>query len=173
MSPSPSPLYSALEEAFAKAGWRFRPVEGREVVEAEFEAHHTKVCLHAQVFAELHTLAVVAEASLRGEGAPSRARLAAVAELLMRANRELSVGAFEMDWDGGVVLFRVSNVFAQGHYDAEIIASRVHTSIVEMDRMAPCLSILGGTPESELEKLDLAALLAREDLLPAVGEEGT
>ena len=30
-----SPLYQALQEAFARAGWKCRPVEGIEVIEAE------------------------------------------------------------------------------------------------------------------------------------------
>ena len=58
-------MISAVREAFARADWQCRPVAGMEVVEADFEAYHTKVCLHVQVFAELHAVSVVAEAALR------------------------------------------------------------------------------------------------------------
>ena len=164
-----SPLFTALQDALARAGWQYRPVEGLEVIEAEFEAHHTKVCLHAQVFPDLHTVSVVAEAPLRGRDRDPLL-LSRLAELLMRANKELSLGAFEMDWDEGRVLFRLSNIFPAGHYDREIIASLVHTSIVEMDRITPCLDIVEKTPMGELGRLDLPALLARTDLLPATSE---
>ena len=164
-----SDLFKALQETFSRAGWQCRPVEGEgfEVVEAEFEAHHTKVCLHAQVFTDLNTISVVAEAPLR-DPSPSPALLGRLAELLMRANKELSLGAFEMDWDEAKVLFRLSNIFATGHYEGEIIGSLVHTTVVEMDRITPCVAIVEKTPAAELGRLDLAALLSREDLLPAV-----
>jgi hypothetical protein len=166
-----SALFTALQETFSRAGWQCRPVEGEgfEVVEAEFEAHHTKVCLHAQVFADLHTVSVVAEAPLQDSN-PSPVLLGRLAELLMRANKELSLGAFEMDWDEAKVLFRLSNIFAPEHYTGEIIGGLVHTTVVEMDRITPCVSIVEKAVPGELERLDLAALLAREDLLPAVGE---
>ena len=164
-------LYTALQEAFTQSGWKYRPVEGMEVIEAEFEAHHTKVCLHAQVFADLHTVSVVAEASLQNHDAPDPVLLGRLAELLMRANRELSLGAFEMDWDAGKMLFRLSNVFSPDHYDRGIIAALVHTTVVEMDRITPCVAILEKTPKGEpLKRLDVAELLAREDLLPAAAE---
>jgi hypothetical protein len=163
-----SDLYSAVVAAFERMGWAFRPVEGREVIESNFEAHHAKVSLHVQVFPEIHVVSVVSEAPLeRGE----RRLLAAMGELLMRANTRLTLGAFELDWDAPRVLFRISNVFAPGAYDEHIIASLVHTAIAETDRITPCVAIVQRSPEEELSGLDLADLLEREDLLPAVEED--
>jgi len=43
-----SALHAAVLNAFKNMGWQFRVVEGLEVVESWFEAHHTKIFLHAQ-----------------------------------------------------------------------------------------------------------------------------
>ena len=45
-----SELYSTVLKAFDEAGWAYTEVEGREVIRAGFEAHHTRVDLHLQVF---------------------------------------------------------------------------------------------------------------------------
>ncbi len=158
-------LFSALQQSFEAMGWQWRPIEGREVIEADFEAYHTRVSLHVQVFPEINALSVVSERALAEGG---RETLWAIAELLMRANTHLTLGAFEMDWDARRVLFRVSNVFTETGADEKIIASLVQAAVLETDRIAPMLAIVEGTPENKLPGVDLAALLAREDLLPAV-----
>ncbi len=138
-----------------------------EVVEASFEAYHTKIPLHVQSFAEAHIVSVVANGSFTV--APTHRTRAA--ELLMRANKELNVGAFEMEWDGGVVMFRQSNIFPKHRYDEGLIASLVHNAIAEMDRITPYLGELCKTSKPMLPLLDVAALLRREDLLPPAPEE--
>ncbi|MEM0896051.1 MAG: YbjN domain-containing protein [Verrucomicrobiota bacterium] len=157
-------LFQFVTDAFTKANWAFRPVHGRDVIEAEFEAHHGKVFLHVQAFGEIGAVSVVAE-SQEAFGAESKM---ALSELLMRTNRALSIGAFEMDWDRGQVSFRASNVFAPGEASHEIIASLVRTTVVEMDRLTPLLAIVKSKAG---QFVDVQALLAREDLLP--GEPGS
>ena len=158
-----SPLFQDVLDTFAKAGWSCRQVEGREVVESEFEAHHGKVFLHLQTFPEIGAVSVVAEA----EGNFSPAQISSSAELLMRANLQLSVGAFELDWDTGRVTFRASNVFAD-RATPDLIASLVRTTVVEMDRLTPHLAILR---RHEGRYRDIPGLLAREDLLPGDEKE--
>ncbi|MFV1996286.1 MAG: hypothetical protein ACC661_12690 [Verrucomicrobiales bacterium] len=163
-----SELYEAAREAFAKMGWAFREIQGKEVLAADFEAYHSKVSLHLQVFAEPGVISVVAEGTLPGEESQFPARLPRAAELLMRANLQLNLGAFELDWDRGLYFFRISNVFTGGEIDRGIIGNLVHTTVLEMDRMAPFISVLMKTTDEALAGLDIPALLAREDLLPEV-----
>lgn len=138
-----------------------------EVVEANFEAYHGNVPLHVQSFAEAHILAVVANCTIT---VPNTHRTRA-AELIMRTNKELNLGNFEMDWDSGQVMFRLSNVFPNHRYDEKIITSLVHNAVAEMDRFMPFLGELCQVPKSDLALYSIRALLARTVLLPPLQEE--
>ena len=162
--PDPStspPLIEQVADAFRAAGWAFRPVDGRPVVESEFEAHHTKVALHVQAFDELGALSVVARLSFP----VALASLAAANEAMMRTNLGLSVGNFEADQSSGEAFFRATNVFPGGRADPSTIASLVRTAVVEVDRITPFLAELNRDPAQSVP-----ALLAREDLLPDIAE---
>ncbi len=161
-----SALHATVMEAFKSMGWQYRVVPGQEVVECAFEAHHTKVILHAQSHSEASIVTIVASSSLLAP--PSHFR--AVAELVMRTNKELNVGGFEFDWDSGQVMFRVSNVFAKLRADPRIIAGLAHTSVAEMDRLTPFLIELIRVSTLELPVFSVRDLLARQDLLPALGQ---
>ena len=83
-----SELYSTVLAAFSEAGWAFTEVAGREVIRAGFEAHHTRVDLHLQVFEALAAVSVVSESPRRSHDPLHRDR---VAELAMRVNQTLTV----------------------------------------------------------------------------------
>lgn len=163
-----SALYVATIQAFRNRGWHYREVPGRpqEVVESDFEAHHAKVPVHVQLFAEAHMASVVSRASFPFP-ATHRAK---VAELLMRTNEQLTLGNLEMAWDEGVVMFRVTNVFPPNRYDEAILAAMVHAAVAEMDRLTPFLGEVCQTPKGELLLLSISNLMAREDLLPPAPE---
>jgi len=154
-------LIEHVETAFRAAGWQFRRVEDQPVVESEFEAHHAKVPLHVQAFDELGIISVVARLSFN----VSPAAKVSVSEALMRTNLSLNIGNFETDPDSGEVFFRATNVFPRGECEPSVIASLVRTAVVEMDRLTPFLAELERQPIQPI-----AALLAREDLLPTIGE---
>jgi hypothetical protein len=166
MRPPSLQLQSVLE-AFGQRGWHCEPVEGRQVIAANFEAHHTRVQLHAQVFPELNALAVVAETPL----APGRRHLASVLELLMRANKQLTLGSFEFDFDRRQLVFRVTNLFERERFDPDLVSSMVHCAIAEIDRLTPFLGTVLKTPPDLLDDLSLPDLLEREDMLPPVPED--
>ena len=168
MSSPPSLQFESVAEAFGQQGWQCEPVEGREVLEANFEAHHTHVHLHAQIFPNLNALAIVAEAPL----APSPTHLSFSLELLMRANKQLTLGAFEFDFDRKQLVFRITNLFDRERFDANIVSSMVHCAIAELDRMTPLVATLLATPLDLLADLSLPLLLEREDLLPPTPEGG-
>jgi hypothetical protein len=158
----------SVEEVFGKNGWHTELVEGREVLRAGFEAHHTRVDLVVQAFPELNALSVVSESSMF----VAEPQMPALLELLMRANKQLTLGGFEYDLDREMLVFRVTNLFEREKYDADIVSSMVHCAIAELDRIVPYASIVRGTPVDLIEDLDLERLLQREDVIPPVpGEE--
>lgn len=159
-------LLDQVKATFAASKWEFVPVEGRDVVTAAFEAHHTKVSLYVQTFEEMGAVSIVSEAPM----AATPAAVGKVSEVLMRVNQQLTVGNFEMDWDKGMIYFRVTNLFETAETASPpLLASLVRAAVVEMDRITPYLVVVGQTDPGEINSLDVPALLAREDLLPDVG----
>lgn len=168
-----SELFSTILSAFRSAGWNYAEVEGREVIRAGFEAHHTRVELHVQAFEQMATVSVVAESSERTDDPAMRERLA---ELAMRVNQTLTIGNFELNWDDGRMFFRCTNLFPDIQGNAEIIQGMVHNTVGEMDRMAPLVAIIHRTEGPDLAALSIAALMEQDDLIPEVpvpkGDEG-
>ena len=167
LRPPVSALHVAVLNAFKSQKWNYREVQDVEVVESGFDAYHGRILAHVQSFAEANFVTVVANASMLVP-ATHRAR---AAELIMRVNKELSLGAFEMEWDDGIVMFRQGNVFPKNRFDESIIAGLVHNAVREVDRLTPFLGELCQTKKEMLPLLDIPALLKREDLLPPVPEE--
>lgn len=158
----------SVEEVFGKNGWHGELVEGRDVLRAGFEAHHTRVDLVVQAFPELNALSVVGESMMF----IAEPQIPAVLELLMRGNKQLTLGSYEYDMDREMLVFRVTNLFERERYDADIVVSMVHCAIAELDRIVPYVSVVRGTAVDLLPDLDLERLLERDDLLPPVpGEE--
>lgn len=165
-----SELYSTILHAFREAGWAFTEVEGREVIRAGFEAHHTRVELHLQAFEPLSAVSVVSESPNGASNPLHRDRLC---ELAMRVNRTLTVGNFEMDWETGRLGFRATNLFPTPQGDLKIIQGLVHNTVGEMDRIAPLESIILKAEGPELAALDIGKLIMREDLIPDIPERDT
>jgi len=160
-----SELYATVLSTFETNGWSFSKVSGREVIQAGFEAHHTRVNLHVQVFEPLSAISVVAESPNQVSDPAKRERLV---ELIMRVNKTLTVGNFELDWDTGQIMFRATNLFATPQGEPSIIQGLVHNAVGEMDRIAPLESIVISAEGAELASLSIEDLLQRQDLLPEI-----
>ncbi|MGC6464062.1 MAG: hypothetical protein ACON38_16110 [Akkermansiaceae bacterium] len=158
-------LHSVID-AFGRQGWHCEPVEGREVLTTAFEAHHTHIHLHAQAFPNLNALSIVAESPMSFDSE----RLPLALELVMRANKQLTLGGFEYDLDRSQIVFRITNLFDKEVYDPDIISSMVHCTIAELDRIVPLAGVLKQTQDDLLDDLSIPLLLEREDLLPPVPE---
>ncbi len=157
-----------VEETFGANGWHCELVEGRDVLRAGFEAHHTRVDLIAQAYPQLNALSVVGESPM----AMDKEHMWVVLELFAHANKQLTLGSFEYDIDRAMLVFRVTNLFERERFDADIISSMVHCAIAELDRIIPYVAIVCNTPQDLLEDLDLQRLLMREDIIPPVpGDE--
>ncbi len=157
-------LYAKIKEAFNSANWEFREIEDKKVIEAEFEAHHAKVPLHAQSFEELMAISVVSRLSFCILPKSMRSAL----DALMRTNITLNLGNFEANTVNGEVYFRITNVFPDYNFNPEIVTSLVRVAIVEMDRVTPFLSELNKNPNQPI-----AQLLERKDLLPEFENGGS
>ena len=157
-----------VEEAFGQQGWHCELVEGRDVLRAGFDAHHTRVDLVAQAYPQLNALSIVSESPMPLDDEHQ----SPVLELLARANKQLTLGGFEYDLDREFLVFRITNLFERERFDADIISSMVHCAIAELDRIIPYAAIVRDTPSDLLDDLDLSRLLMREDIIPPVpGDE--
>lgn len=156
-----SALFETVKAVFSGENWAFSEVPGREVVQAGFEAHFTRVNLHVQAFPELGAISVVSESSTVSADEPARRER--IAELLMRVNQTLTVGNFEMDWDTGTVLFRATNLFPDEAGDRRIVGGMIHTTIMEIDRITPLLSHIAKAEGAALAGLDVAEMLQQAD----------
>jgi len=108
---------------------------------------------------------VVSESSNKTSDPAKRERLA---ELTMRVNQTLTVGNFEMDWEAGRLMFRLSNIFSTPEGDLSIIQGLIHNTVGEMDRIAPLEGMIFQSDGPALAALNLKALMQRDDLLPPV-----
>ena len=154
----------SVEETFGANSWHCELVEGAEVLRSGFEGHHTRVDLIAQAHPQLNALSVVTETPMT----ITETSRSYVFELLMRANKPLTLGSFEYDLDREVLVFRITNLFERERYDADIIASMVHCAIAELDRLVPYVATVRQTAPDLLPDLDLERLLQRDDLIPPV-----
>jgi hypothetical protein len=161
---APSLQILSVENTFGVNGWHCELLEGRDVIRAQFNAHHTRIVLHAQSYTPINALSVVGECTLR----ISEDHQAAILELLNRANKNLNLGSFEFDIDRQQLCFRITNMFEREKYDADIVTSMVHCAIAELDRITPYAAIVQRTRADLLDDLDLVRLLEREDLIPPV-----
>ena len=158
----------SVEETFGQNGWHCELVEGRDVLRAGFDAHHTRVDMIVQAYPQLNALTVVSESKMPLD----EVHLPVLLELLARANKQLTLGGFEYDLDREFLVFRVTNLFEREKFDSDIISSMVHCAIAELDRLTPYAAIVRDTPHDLLDDLDLPRLLMREDIIPPVpGDE--
>lgn len=164
---APSQQILSVERVFGTHGWHCERLDGRDVIRAQFSAHHGKILLHAQSYTPINALSIVGESPLP----LTRTHQPYVLELLMRANMQLNLGAFEYDLDRKQLAFRITNIFEREQYDADIVTSMVHCAIAEMDRMLPFAAMVQRNPVDTLADLNLTLLLQREDLLPVVPED--
>jgi hypothetical protein len=156
-----SPLFETVKKVFSGENWAFSEVPGREVVQAGFEAHHSRIELHVQAFPELTAVSVVSESSTTTGSDPARRER--IAELLMRINQSLTVGNFELNWETGQVLYRATNLFSGETGDPRIIRGLIHTTIMEMDRLTPLLSAIVRAEGGELAGLDIGGMVRRSE----------
>jgi len=154
----------SVQDIFGENGWDCQLLEGRDVIQTAFEAHHTHIQLHAQAFTPINALSIVAETPMPC----SEEHLYHLLELTQRANKQITLGSIEFDIDREFLSYRITNIFDREKYDREIVTSMVHFAIAELDRIAPYAITIMQTEEELLDDLSVERLLMREDLIPPV-----
>jgi len=164
----PSLQTQSVSDAFNQQDWQHEIIEGREVISAAFDAHHTRVQLFAQAFTQLNALSIVGETAMPMD----EIKIPYLLELLHRANKQMNLGGLEYDLDRQRVVFRITNIFEREKFDADIISTMTHCTIAEVDRITPYCSIIQHTADDLIDDLNIERLLLREDLIPPVpGDE--
>lgn len=154
-----------VQEIFGQNGWDCELIQGRDVLQTAFEAHHTHMQLHAQAFPPINALAIVSETPMPFD---SDEHLFLLLELMQRANKKLTLGGFELDLDRAQLMFRITNIFDREKYDPQIVTSMVHFAIAELDRLTPYALTIVQTAEDLLDDISVERLLMREDLIPSI-----
>ncbi|QQL45299.1 YbjN domain-containing protein [Sulfuriroseicoccus oceanibius] len=158
-----SQLLQLVTSALTKAGWSFARVDNpdQEVLRMDFDAHHTRVPITIQIFGPIGAVAVVAEDN---HNTPPEVR-EKLAELLMRTNLQLTIGAFEMNWDNLRTYFRITNVFNTAAGMDQALPGMVSAAVAELDRMTPQIAELIKAKDT-IDQFDIGRLMRREDYLP-------
>lgn len=158
----------SVEETFGQNSWHCELLEGRDVLQAGFDAYHTRVNMIAQAYPQLNALSIISETKMPVDDD----HISSLLELLARANKQLTLGGFEYDLDREFLVFRITNLFEREKFDSDIISSMVHCAIAELDRITPYAAIVRDTAADLLDDLDIGRLLMREDIIPPVpGDE--
>jgi len=154
----------SVSDAFNEQGWQHEFIEGRDVINTAFEAHHTRVQLFAQTFTQINSLTIVGETSMPVD----ESKLYSILELLARANKQMNLGGLEYDLDRQRIIFRITNIFEKEKYDKDIVSTMAHCAIAETDRITPYCTVIQQTPDDLLDDLNIERLLLRDDLIPPV-----
>ena len=160
-----SPLFISLLNIFKAKGWQADVVdEKKEVIHSLFEAHHSKIHVYAQVFLPIQTLSIITEAPLTLDTAK---HLSVLFELINRVNKMLVLGNFEYDLDRNQLVFKMSHISENSTQLSEkIVASMLHSSITELDRLIPCASTIQKSNLADLLSLSISSLIERQDWIP-------
>ncbi len=164
-----SPLFQSLLDIFEAKNWQAEIVDQKkEVIHSLFEAHHSKIHVYAQVFLPINTLSIITEAPLAVDTAK---HLSVLFELINRVNKLLVLGNFEYDLDREQLVFKISHISESSQLSEKIVASMLHSSITELDRLIPCASTIQKSNLADLLSLSVGSLLERQDWVPKSNEK--
>jgi hypothetical protein len=147
-------IYDTMVEYFREEGWIFQPVEGQPALTMRVRgATGSWACLaHARNDTRRFCFFSICPVSVPA------AQLAAVAELLTRANYGLIIGNFELNYDDGEVRFRTSIDVRGARLETVMVRSLVHLNLGMMDWFFPALMrvLYSGIPPAVALQQDAA-----------------
>lgn len=142
-------LLQTAKTFFEQQHWRFEQAPDEPILKLGFAGQNGRfLCL----FEAKEELSQVAFYAVR-PGPIQASRHAAVAELFMRINCTLRVGAFELNFDTGMARFR-TGVDLEGVQDpVAVIQNLVLMTVATMDNYAPALAKVanGQSPTDALQ----------------------
>lgn len=126
------PLLEEVVEFFQQQNWDFLEVEGSSLALQFQGANGCWLCLAKVREARKQFIFY----SICPVNAPEEKRLA-VAEFLIRANYDLSVGKFELDFTNGEILCKTSVDLAERQLDSPLLGRLVYINLALMDSYLP------------------------------------
>jgi hypothetical protein len=138
---------------FQQDDWPITELDGQPFLRTGFQGSSGQWTCFAQVREEQSQLIFYSVCPL---SVPEGRRLAA-AEFLTRANYDLVIGNFEMDWDDGEIRYKTSIDVLGDRLTPALVKQIVYTNVLMMDRYLPGVMevVYGNVPPAEaLAKID-------------------
>lgn len=132
-------------------GFDFRRLESYPVLSAHFDGQNGEWAAYAQVIEERNQLILYSVVPVK---APA-ATLASVAEFVTRANHDLAIGNFELDYDTGEVRFKTSIDVTGSQLDHAVVMGLVGANLQTTDQyLSGLLSVIygGASPQVAIEQ---------------------
>ncbi len=128
-------LSEIVEAFFKKDGWAYAPFEGQPVLWSAFGGQHGQWNCMALILEETDQFAFYSVCPLNA----SPEQLPAMAEFIARANSDLLIGNFELDWDTGEIRFKTSVDVEGNGLTVALVEAQVYANVSTMDRYLPGL----------------------------------
>jgi len=152
--PANDTLFTIVVAFFQQEKWHFYQVEAESVISMNFLGNngllhcYTKIREAEEQFVFYSSCSITCPESQRP----------AMAEFIARANYNMIIGNFELDWDGGEVRYKTSiDIEGQG-LSYTCLKNLVYTNVSIMDKYLPGItSVMNGdtTPKSAIEQVEL------------------
>lgn len=127
------PLLEEVVEFFQQGDWDFLQVEGESSLAIQFQGDNGSWLCHAKVREAQKQFIFY---SICPVNAPEEKRLA-VAEFLIRANYDLSIGKFELDFTDGEIRCKTNVDLEERQLDSPLIGRLVYINLALMDSYLP------------------------------------
>ncbi|MFT4617337.1 MAG: hypothetical protein ACJAQ9_000960 [Ilumatobacter sp.] len=142
-----------VAEMLRRGGWEFRQVDNQPVFSMQIQGHHGAWAAYVQVIEQTQQLVFY---SLIPESSPIES-IPLVAEFVTRANHDLAIGNFELDFESGEVRFKTSIDVIGGRLDVPIVDRLIHTNLAAMDQyITGVVDVMAGTrsPKGAIEAVE-------------------
>jgi hypothetical protein len=128
-------ILETIEAFFKRDGWLCSPVEGQPVLWSSFAGENGQWSCVALGLEETDQFAFYSICPVNAQ--PDL--LAATAEFIARANADMLIGNFELDWDTGEIRFKTSIDVEGSGLTVELVSAQVYANVSTMDRYLPGL----------------------------------
>lgn len=144
-------LFDTLKGFFDKAGWPTAIVEGEPILSLTYQGSNGQWVFIATVDEQHMVLTVFSRAPI----ACPPDRMAAMCELIVRANFGMSHGCFDMDHDDGELRYRTGTDLAGLSLTAGFLQAIVNYNLMTMNTYLPALQAVidGRQPAEALDEV--------------------
>jgi len=153
----------AFEELFTRENWKYRQKDDRSFF-FSFRGNNHRFDFWAIINEKGNVLAVYVILPFTA----TRDKRSLVAEFLHRANYDMMIGNFEIDYNDGEIRFKTSVDFMEYPVEPEVINRMIDTSLAMADIYTPGLGVLiyaDFTPEQAIDKVEKQTPESRSTLI--------